>query len=976
MKKIYLLLSLFACFSYMNSNAQAPQGIPYQSVIRNGSGALLVNQAVHLRFSIHDSTMLGTIVYQETHTTTTSNLGMVTVAIGQGTPSIATFSSINWGSGAKFMQVELDASGGNNYIDLGTQQMMSVPYALYAASAGNTIIGPQGLTGPAGPQGPQGLTGLTGPTGPQGLTGEQGIQGLVGATGPQGPIGLTGAQGIQGIAGTFPNGTTAGEMMYWNGTAWVSVAPTTSLPGSLAKTLKFCNGAPTWEDCPAAVPTVTSTIAISNINFTSASSGGSISFDGGAAVTARGVCWSTSSNPTAALSTKTIDGSGIGSFTSSITGLVAGTTYYVRAYATNSAGTGYGIQVVFTTTAYALPTLTTTAISAITNTTANSGGSISLDGGASVTARGVCWSTSSNPTVSLSTKTLDGSGTGSFTSSITGLVAGTTYYMRAYATNSAGTAYGNQLVFTTSTTIFTIGESYQGGVIAYISQPGDSGYDPTNMTGLIAAPSDQSAGAQWGCLGTIISGADGTAIGTGNQNTIDIMNGCSTAGIAARLCGDLVLNGYSDWYLPSKDELNKLYLNRTAIGGFDANGFYWSSSELTDNLASDQYFGNGFQGYFGKDGTDYVRAVRSFSTSNTTGVTTTTSSVTSIQQTTATCGGSVVSQGSAAVTARGVCWSTSNNPTAALSTKTIDGSGIGSFTSSITGLVAGTTYYVRAYATNSLGTSYGNLVVFTTNALALPTLTTTAISAITQHTASSGGSISMDGGAAVTARGVCWSTSSNPTTALSTKTVDGSGIGSFTSSITGLVAGATYYLRAYATNSVGTAYGSQVVFTSSAILIGQSYQGGIVAYILQAGDPGYDPNVPHGLIAAPSDQSTNATWGCSGTAISGADGTAIGTGNQNTIDIMNGCSTAGIAARLCGDLVLNGYSDWYLPSLNELNKLYLNRTAIGGFAAADYWSSSEGSSSFALALYFPQGLSPSYGNYKFVASYVRAVRTF
>ena len=114
----------------MNSNAQAPQGIPYQSVIRNGSGALMINQAIHIRFSIHDSTMLGTVVYQEIHTVTTSNLGMVTVAIGQGTPSIATFSSINWGSGAKFMQVELDASGGNNYIDLGTQQMMSVPRSI------------------------------------------------------------------------------------------------------------------------------------------------------------------------------------------------------------------------------------------------------------------------------------------------------------------------------------------------------------------------------------------------------------------------------------------------------------------------------------------------------------------------------------------------------------------------------------------------------------------------------------------------------------------------------------------------------------------------------------------------------------------------------------------------------------------------------------------------------------------------------
>ena len=124
------------------------------------------------------------------------------------------------------------------------------------------------------------------------------------------------------------------------------------------------------------------------------------------------------------------------------------------------------------------------------------------------------------------------------------------------------------------------------------------------------------------------------------------------------------------------------------------------------------------------------------------------------------------------------------------------------------------------------------------------------------------------------------------------------------------------------------------------IAIGQSYQGGKIAYILQAGEIGYDANVQHGLIAAPSDQGT-AEWGCYGTEISGADGTAIGTGAQNTIDIMNGCSEVGIAARLCGDLVLGGYSDWYLPSLDELNQLYINRVAIGGFANYYYWSSTE-----------------------------------
>ena len=157
-------------------------------------------------------------------------------------------------------------------------------------------------------------------------------------------------------------------------------------------------------------------------------------------------------------------------------------------------------------------------------------------------------------------------------------------------------------------------------------------------------------------------------------------------------------------------------------------------------------------------------------------------------------------------------------------------------------------------------------------------------------------------------------------------------------------------------------------------VIGDSDGGGIIAYILQAGDPGYIAGEVHGLIAAPTNQSTNAEWGCSGTAIAGANGQEIGTGNQNTNDITSQCLVFGIAAQICGSASINGYSDWYLPSRDELNKLFLNKEAIGGFDDFFYWSSTEGSNTYAWSQLFSDGTqTPSL---KVDASRVRAIRSF
>jgi len=200
------------------------------------------------------------------------------------------------------------------------------------------------------------------------------------------------------------------------------------------------------EDKPT-LPIIITTAA-TEISYTTATSGGDVTNEGGAPVTARGVCWNTFVDPTIANS-KTIESIGSGTFTSNITLLTSNTMYYVRAYATNLAGTSYGNQVTFTTSQVAVPVLTTTEITSITQTTAVSGGNITTDNGGSVTAHGVCWSTSQNPTIADS-KTTDGTGTGAFTSSIIGLTTGATYYVKAYAANSAGIGYGAQQTFTTN----------------------------------------------------------------------------------------------------------------------------------------------------------------------------------------------------------------------------------------------------------------------------------------------------------------------------------------------------------------------------------------------------------------------------------------------------------------------------------------------------------------------------------------------
>ena len=661
MKKLYTLIS-FAIT--LIATAQAPQGFNYQATVRNSAGALILNQNVNFKFNIMLNSQTSAPVYTETKTVTTDDLGQVSLVVGTGTATTGTFSSIKWANGTYYLGIELNT--GSGFVAMGTTQLLSVPYALYANSAGNS----QAVTPSLGSvlavnNGANNLQikNLADPTEAQdavtkayvdnnsksfinfnGFDNYQTWQdnstinlvpnsfNFINANNtilvfPSKPehccfgdvIYLYMMQNENNVRKVTlkPNGFPVAFSQYADNTLKWSSSNSTQFIGRFKSGLNtIINVGDFWmcadfdNTATITIPTLTTT-AVSTITTTTASCGGNISNEGGSAVTARGIVWSTNTNPTIALSTKTVNGSSSGVFSSSISGLASSTIYYVRAYATNEVGTSYGNEIKFVTPSVSIPTVATSQTTNITYNSLTSGGTVISNGGAEITARGICWCICVQPTINDS-YTTDGTGLGVYTSNLANLPSNADVYIRAYAINSVGIAYGDVVFSPTLQAPPVIGQSYQGGKVAYIFQSGDYGYVAGETHGIIAATSDQSTGIQWYNGVNTTTQATKSQIGYSKLMTEMIINSQGAGNYAAKLCADAVLNGYSDWYLPTQEELIKLYLNRAAIGGFSAYS-YWSSTEYAPCCAFSREF-NVAPGQDGRPKSNIlrVRAIRYF----------------------------------------------------------------------------------------------------------------------------------------------------------------------------------------------------------------------------------------------------------------------------------------------------------------------------------------------------------------------------
>jgi hypothetical protein len=277
------------------------------------------------------------------------------------------------------------------------------------------------------------------------------------------------------------------------------------------------------------------------------------------------------------------------------------TEYHVKSYAVNSFGTSYGQEITFKIEK-AKPKVNTNEIIEIDSNYAICTAEVTYSGGAAIIERGICWATFSNPTINDS-KVSQGTGLGSFTTTLTDLLPNTQYYCRSYATNSEGTTYGREIAFRTMVGKLYIGMQYKGGIIFYLA--------PMKGGGLLVSNDDLSSSSSWGCSSNVPN-ATLTTLGGGEDNSTAIENACGASG-AVKLCRDYKYGKYDDWYLPSIGELELIYksLKETDKEKFSI-GYYWSSTQKDVSTAYRYGFLGGNSGDALKTSNQFVRAVRKF----------------------------------------------------------------------------------------------------------------------------------------------------------------------------------------------------------------------------------------------------------------------------------------------------------------------------------------------------------------------------
>ena len=374
-----------------------------------------------------------------------------------------------------------------------------------------------------------------------------------------------------------------GSFMFYDGNSWSA----------------FASNCTTGPDAPT---TVTATAADSGatVSFTAPSS------NGGSTIT------SYTATATSTTDTHTISVTQSGSGDITVTGLTNGTSYTFTVTATNAIGTSVASAASNSVVPATIPDAPTIGTAVAGNAQATVPFTApSSNGGSDITS----YTATSSP--GGITGTISQSGSGDIT--VTGLTNGTSYTFTVTATNAIGTSVASVASNSvTPSTAIAIGDFYQGGVVFYIFQSGDTGYIDGETHGLIAAVADQSSGIQWYNGSYVTTGATATDVGTGSANTDAIIaaQGATTTSYAAGLAKAYAAGGYTDWFLPSKDELNKMYLKKEileAVSGFTAfSDYYWSSTEYGSGQARDQYFYNGSQSRYNKANTNNVRAVRAF----------------------------------------------------------------------------------------------------------------------------------------------------------------------------------------------------------------------------------------------------------------------------------------------------------------------------------------------------------------------------